>query len=103
MGDGITIFTNPQHCSACPTLDVGKTYLIAGSYRKADDGSIIWSLDGTQRKSLVSEWEERYSTNLAQWIDASNSQRESFLQQCETNSELVSADQWSLQLDDLVS
>ena len=96
MGECITIFTNPQHCSECPIVDVGKTYLIAGSYSRADDGGIIWSLEGTQHGSLVSEWEERYSTNLTNWIDTTNSRRESFLQQCENDSELVCADQWSL-------
>lgn len=94
IGDRMTIYTSPQNCPACPKLEDKKTYLIAGSYSRADDGSIVWTLDGTNDKALLSEWTSKYSRKLAGWIETTNSRRQLFLQQCESDSKLVSPDQW---------
>ena len=98
MGESLEILTGPESCTQCPKLEVGKTYLIAGSYSKAADGSVSWMLDSSNDQSLVSEWSNKYTRKLNGWIESTNahfSVRSSFVQQCEKNS-LISSEQWQL-------
>lgn len=101
MGDSIQIVTGPSHesCTECPKLVEGKTYLIAGSYSKAADGSVSWMLDGSNDNSLVSAWSSKYSRKLAGWItttSADYNKRANFVKECEMDSHLVSTEQWNL-------
>ena len=97
MGDSAIILTSPSHCTKCPKLEVSKTYLIAGSYSRAADGSVQWKLDGIDDKALVSEWISKYDRKLGNFISGGNSNRKDgskFSQECEKNSQMVSAGQW---------
>ena len=96
MGDSVVILTSPSHCVQCPKLEVSKTYLISGSYSRSVDGSIQWKL-GDHKETLVSEWAPKYDKKLASFVSAGNIFRKinlKFSQQCETDSQLVSAEQW---------
>ena len=97
MGDSAVILTRPSHCTQCPKLEVSKTYLISGPYSRAADGSIQWKLGDSKPKALVSEWVPKYDNKLASFVSGGNRDRENnskFFQQCETDSLLVSAEQW---------
>ena len=95
MGESAIIFTDGEHCPDCPKLEDGKTYLIAGLYSKASDGTATWIVDGSAKKSsLVSEWEGKYR-KVGDWVQRANadlSGRQSRV--CEMDSALVSAEQW---------
>ena len=98
MGDSVVFYSSPQHCPECPKLEVNGEYLIAGSYRKEEDGSVTWRLNATNDKSLVSLWVSKYDRKLSNWINSSNMERHMnslFQQNCENNRQLVSAEQWS--------
>ena len=95
MGESAIIFTDSQHCPDCPKLEDGKTYLIAGLYSKASDGSVTWIVDGSAKKSsLVSVWGDKYR-KVGDWVQRANTDlggRKSRV--CEMDSGLVSAEQW---------
>ena len=97
MGESAVILTSPAHCTECPNLEANATYLIAGAYSKAADGSVQWKLEGVDDKSLVSDWVSKYDRKIDQFVSAGNSERKrdmKFLKECEGNNELVSEDQW---------
>ena len=95
MGESAIIFTDGQHCPDCPKLEVGTSYLIAGLYSKASDGTVTWIVDGSAKKSsLVSGWVNKYR-KVGEWVQSANaalSGRKSRV--CEMDSGLVSAEQW---------
>ena len=97
MGESAVILGSPPNCTECPHLKESKTYLIAGAYSKAADGSVQWKLEEVDDKSLVSDWVAKYDRKIDQFVSAGNSERKrdmKFLKECEGNNESMWADQW---------
>ena len=58
--------TNPECCNNCPgDIVVGGIYLFSGAY---NTNTLEWYLEVKNRGSLISEWSQRYETDLAAWI-----------------------------------
>lgn len=82
----ITVIGNPSHCDECLVLTIGQEYIIAGSYSKNADGTVMWRLEGHENKALASAWVSKYDKRMSKWVQNGNNDRQSSLscqKQCE--------------------
>ena len=86
IDEQITVIGNPSYCYKCPVLTVGKEYIIAGSYSRSEDGTVMWHLEGHRNKALASVWVDKYDRKMSKWVQVGNNNRQTNLscqKQCE--------------------